>query len=266
MSAPTVMESPAMASSATIRPQPEPYKVDAPILPKSRSGLIIGLVVGAVVLVVMAVGGVLIYSGLKSGSTKASTQGTTTATATTTEITRYWLMLEPASTREKPTRVAGLVPVASGQTFQMRFVFAEEGYVYIFGPGGNTNQPTAFLTTKPAAQTGLDSNHAAAGSEFSFPKGEGLLSLDKKPGTDRFTVVFSKIRLESPSFLSAPFTGEPMTGDQLAEFNSFVSKYMQSSPAVELDDTNSQAPFVRVKVNADQLGNPIVFEIRIQHN
>ena len=51
------------------------------------------------------------------------------------------------------TRVAGLVPIASGQSFKFHFTFNEDGYLYIFGPGDN-NQPTAFLTTKPLPQNG----------------------------------------------------------------------------------------------------------------
>jgi hypothetical protein len=79
-------------------------------------------------------------------------------------------------------------------------------------------------------------------------------------------VIFSKAKLESPSFLSAQVTGEPMPPGQLAEFNEFVSEHQQKAPVMEHDDSNNEAPFVRVKVDADQLGNPIVFEIRIQHN
>jgi len=41
---------------------------------------------------------------------------------------------------------------------------------------------------------------------------------------------------------------------------------MQKAPSTELDDSNNQLPYVRVKVDADRTGNPIVFEIRIQHN
>jgi hypothetical protein len=174
-------------------------------------------------------------------------------------------MLEPAKAQAKPTRVAGLVPVASGQTFQMHFVFPQAGYVYIFGPGVD-NKPTAFLTARPSAETGLENNRASAGAEFSFPSGDQLLSLDKKPGTDRFTVIFSKSRLESPSFLNATVNGEPLTADQLAEFNSFVGKYTKVAPSIELDESNNQKPFVRVKGNANQSQEPFVFEVRIQHN
>jgi hypothetical protein len=174
-------------------------------------------------------------------------------------------MLEPPTRGGKLTRVAGLVPLASGQSFQMHFVFVEDGFVYIFGPGEG-NQTTAFLTTKPSPETGLSTNEVTAGREFSFPKGDQLLGLDKKPGTDRFTVVFSKTKLESPSFLSAQVTMDPLPANQLAEFNEFVSKHMQKPPVMERDDSNNETPFVRVKVDGDKQSDPIVFEIRIQHN
>jgi serine/threonine protein kinase len=261
----TVVESADMVSRVTIDRHPQVTPAPAPKRAKSSVGLIVGLVVALGILATAGIGGFLLYSKLKrTPSTPA--QGTTVTPVAATEVSRYWLMLEPASAKEAPTRVAGLVPIASGQSFQMRFVFAEGGYVYIVGPGGDNNEPTAFLTTKPAPQTGLENNEAKAGSEFSFPKGDGLLSLDKKPGTDKFTVVFSKARLESPEFLNVPVTGKPMPANQLGEFNDFVRKYMQNIPVLELDGTNNQAPFVRVKVNSDQLGNPIVFEVRIQHN
>jgi serine/threonine protein kinase len=274
MSGATLVESADMASSVTIQQQP---KVTAPPLPnvtpvhvapasKSKAGLMIGLFVLLVVLVGGGVGGFFIYKKLKPKQvTETTSSGTTTPPLTPTEVTRYWLMVEPPNENEKPARVAGLVPVASGQKFQMRFVFAESGYVYIIGPN-EQNKPTVFLSTKPSTGTGLKTNEVKAGKEFSFPNGDGLLGLDNKPGTDKFTVVFSKTRLESPSFTTAEGTGEALSSSQLAEFKDFVAKYTAKSPIIELDDTNNQMQFVRVKVNADQLGNPIVFEVRIQHN
>ena len=92
------------------------------------------------------------------------------------------------------------------------------------------------------------------------------MRLDAKPGTDKFTIIFSKTKLESPQFLSAKVVGKPLPPDQLKEFDDFVAKNMQKAPVTELDDSNNQLPYVRVKVDADRVGNPIVFEIRIQHN
>jgi hypothetical protein len=183
-----------------------------------------------------------------------------------TEISRYWLELEPAASGARTTRVAGLVPIASGQSFKFHFAFNEEGYLYIFGPGSN-NQPTAFLTTKPLAQTGVTSNKVVKGVEFSFPSGSGNnVTLDKNPGTDNFTVIFSRTQLPSPSFLNEAVTGEPLSAAQQSELKSFLSKYQEKPVATELDEANPQAPFVRVKAAPDQTGTPIVFDIRIQHN
>jgi hypothetical protein len=176
------------------------------------------------------------------------------------------LELEPAREGAQPTRVAGLAPIASGKSFKFHFAFSESGYVYIFGPGEN-NQPTAFLTSKPLAQSGVTSNEAAGGSDFSFPRGAGNnVTLDKSPGTDVFTVIFAKSALASPSFLNEAVTGAPLSTAQQAELKSFVSKYTEKSPVTELDESNPRAPQVRVMAPAEQTNNPIVFEIRIQHN
>jgi len=236
---------------------------------KGKAGLLIGLVAALLVFVVLGIGGFLIYRQMTKTTTIATTTTNSPGPVTpppAAEVTRYWLMLEPPSRKEKPTRVAGQVPIASGQSFQIRMVFSDNGYVYIVGPGGNNNTPTAFLTTKPLPATGVTTNAVTGGTEFSFPKGDALLTLDKKPGTDKFTVIFSRSRLETPSFLSTQVTGEPLPSTQLAEFTDFVKKYSSKPPVIEVDDSNNQAPSVRVKVTADQESSPIVFEIRIQHN
>jgi serine/threonine protein kinase len=270
----TVAESAGMSSSATAIPvarqpispvAPEPPSV-APAK-KSSLGLIIGAVVFVVLLAGVGIASYLIWNRSKTTPTPAVTNpGTTTTAPAPREITRYWLELEPAREGAQPTRVAGLVPIASGQSFKFHFAFSESGYVYIFGPGEN-NQPTAFLTSKPLPQTGVTSNAATGGNDFSFPRGAGNnVTLDKNPGTDVFTIIFAKSALASPSFLNEAVTGEPLSAAQQAELKSFVSKYTEKSPVTELDESNPRAPQVRVKVPAEQPNNPIVFEIRIQHN
>ncbi|HET9788294.1 MAG TPA: DUF4384 domain-containing protein, partial [Pyrinomonadaceae bacterium] len=182
-----------------------------------------------------------------------------------TEISRYWLELEPPDPNLPTAQVAGLVPLASGQSFKFHFTFNEDGYLYIFGPGDN-NQPTAFLTTRPIPDSGVRSNRVSRGKEFSFPSGSGNnLTLDKNPGTDNFTVIFAKTPLPEPSFLNQPVTGKPLSSAQQAELKSFIGKY-QERPLTELDESNARAPFVKVKAKPNPSGNPIVFDIRIQHN
>ncbi|HVF23415.1 MAG TPA: protein kinase [Pyrinomonadaceae bacterium] len=283
----TVAESAGMASSATAIPSARPVASQpvAPSVPStpvekksSKAGLVIGVV--AVVLVLAAVGGASIFLWNRSKAPTGATTGTNTTTGATNtassgssavavstprEITRYWLELESAPAGGQ-TRVPGLAPIASGQSFKFHFTFSETGYVYIFGPGAN-NQPTAFLTTKPLRKSGVSSNQVTGGSDFSFPRGaENNVTLDKKPGTDVFTIVFAKTALSSPPFLNEPVTGNPLSAAQQAELKSFVAKYAEKPPVTELDESNPRAPLVRVKVPADQTNNPIVFEIRIQHN
>ena len=276
----TVAESAGLASSVTAIPSaprrpvaPQPIAPSVPAAPvakkTSKAGLIIG--VFAVVLVLAGVGGASIFlwnrSRATTGATTTTSSGSTTAAVSTPrEITRYWLELESAAVGGQTRRVAGPGAIASGQSFKFHFTFSETGYVYIFGPGEN-NQPTAFLTTKPLPESGVRSNQVTGGSDFSFPSGQGNnVTLDKNPGTDVFTIVFAKSALASPAFLNEPVTGNALSAAQQAELKSFAAKYAEKPPVTELDESNPRAPLVRVKVPADQMNNPIVFEIRIQHN
>ena len=253
------------------KPAPAPPAVVAtPTASKSKVGLLIGVGVVFVLLLVAGVGGFLVWKKMKSnGTSTTTTNGNTTNVVTTpVEVSRYWLSLEPEG---KPkTQIAALVPIASGQPFKFYFNFAQDGYLYIVGPGPDKNQPTAFLTTKPSPGTGVTSNKVSKGAEFSFPKDDAdnvnTLTLDQKAGTENYTVIFSKTPLSSPSFLNDPVTGDALTTAQQAELKDFISKYQSKAPTTELDESNARAPFVRVKAVPDQTGNPIVFNIRIQHN
>jgi hypothetical protein len=275
MSGATVAESAAMASSVTVSPAPKPV----PELPKiavekpaskSKAALLIAAVVTFGLILAVGIGGFWLWNRSRStttGSNGSNVNGSGEAVVNAPiEISRYWLELEPAASGAQSNRVAGLVPLASGQSFKFHFAFSEEGYLYIFGPGDN-NQPTAFLTTKPLAETGVKSNKVAKGVEFSFPSGSGNnVTLDKNPGTDNFTVIFSRTQLPLPSFLNEPVTGRPLSPAQQAELKSFVSKYQEKRVVTELDESNARAPFVKVKAAPEQTSDPVVFDIRIQHN
>ena len=280
MPAATVAESAAMASSVTVpqvsKPAPPPEIAKVAKVPavapapaaKSKAGLVIGVGVVLALIVALGVGGFVFWKWRSnaSGTTTANTNTSTEVTNAPREVSRYWLELERAAAGGQPTKVAGLVPLASGQSFKFHFTFNEDGYLYIFGPG-EKNKPTAFLTTKPLPQSGVNSNQVRKGVEFSFPSGaENNLTLDKNPGTDNFTVIFAKTPLAVPSFLNEPVTGEPLSAAQQADLKTFAARHQDKRPVTELDESNTQAPFVRVKAPPDQTGNPIVFEIRIQHN
>lgn len=263
----TVADRPSSLASSVTIPQvlTETASEATPSAPK-RSKFGLALVATVVLIVVVGgVAGVLIYLW-KTQSTTPAVSGTTGTTVNAPQqVGSYWLELEGAN-EAPPTKVAGLVPIASGQTLQLHFKFGEDGYIYLIGPGGDTNQPTAFLTSKPPEGSGLTTNKVKKSVDFSFPSGTNWLSLDKNPGTDVFKVIFSKTALTSPSFLNEPVTLQPLTSAQFSELAQFESKYKQPAPEVERDDSNPKAPFMRIKAPPERLNNPIVFDIRIQHN
>lgn len=264
----TVAESAAMASSVTVPQVPE-RETPKKVAPAAPSKAWVPILIGVLLVGFLVIGGAGFWFWNRSRSVAIRTTGSnvnssTAVTNAPKEVSRYWMELEAASGNEA-TRVAGLVPLASGQSFKFHFSFNEEGYVYVFGPGAS-NQPTAFLTTRPLPESGVTSNKVGSGVEFTFPSGAGNnLTLDKNPGTDNFIIIFAKTPLSSPSILNEPVTGEPLSAAQQADLRAFVSKY-QKEPTSEIDESNSGAPFVRVKAAVDQPGNPIVFAIRIQHN
>lgn len=234
--------------------------------------MVAGAVVGLAVLITMGFGGFYAFNWLTSepdsntrGNENLAVVDPATEVITRREVGHYWLELWNKSDSQT-LRVAGVVPLASGQAFKFNFVFGDDGYLYIVGPG-QQNQPTAFLTAKPPAGSGLDSNQVTRGVNFSFPKGaEHWLELDKKPGTETYTVLFSPALLESPLFLASQATGEPLSREELSSWNDFVSKSKVTKPVVELNNGDGTAPFVTIKLpEAEAAGNPIIFEIRIQH-
>ena len=266
----TVAESAAMASSVTIPQTPKPPgpRVQPQPVPasKSKAGIFIGVGLLLVLLVVGGAAGFWFWNRSRATNTTSPTVNTSTPVANTpVEIGRYWLELDPTVADGQPTRIAALVPLASGQSFKFRFTFNEDGYVYVYGPG-EKNQPTAFLTTKPLPASGVTSNRVKGGVEFSFPKGEGNnVTLDDRPGTDRFTIIFTRSSLPSPSFLNEAVNGKPLNTAQQTELKAFVERYQQNQAVTELDESDPRAPFFRVKASPDST-NPIVFDIRIQHN
>src|SRR6185436_1113643 len=121
----TVVESAKHAETVTV---PQVPHIPAPALPvpaatavakKSKAGLLIGVAAVFVILLVAGVGGFLVWNKMRSSGTStnpANVNTTGVAATAPVEVSRYWLELEP---KGKPkTRVAALVPIASGQDFK----------------------------------------------------------------------------------------------------------------------------------------------------
>jgi hypothetical protein len=265
-----------LSSSVTRVQVPKPQA--APEKSRGKALVFAGAGVLILVLIVVGVGGFFALNWFKAkpvdGSTGAADKGKTggtgtdgSGTAVATDFGRYWLEVLPNPLAVETARVAGPAPLASGQAFKFHFEFGGNGYLYIIGPG-DKNQPTAFLTEKPAGISGLESNQVAKGSDFSFPNGfEHWLELDKKPGTEEYTIVFSKEKLAAPDFLRSQATGKPLSETEQAELRDFLTKYKTSELVTEVDDKDAARPFVKVKVpqSSNGTGVPVVFEVRIEH-
>src|SRR5882724_809162 len=260
----TVVERVDLASSITVPQLPKPAERPS----RGSSAIFVGVGVLVAVLLLVAGGGFVAYKWLSgkgdSGTTTAGTTSSKPPANPLTEVGRYWLEVEP-SPRAEPVRLSGAEPLKSGESFKFHFSFGNEGYAYIVGPGKD-NQPMAFLTAKPPAESGLTSNRVSKGSEFSFPSGpDNWLTLEKNPGTENYTVIFSPDSQLVPAFLNGDFTQEPLTSAEQKELADFVTKYNHNKAVTEFNKADGSAPFVGLKVPADGARNPTVFEIRIQH-
>jgi serine/threonine protein kinase len=258
------------------RPHEEPQ---LPVEPKKSRGkplVFAGAGVLILVVVVLGIAGIFALYWFKSKPNDNTTAGNNTevkanngssgtSAANSTEFGRYWLEVLPNALVTEPQRVTGGAPLASGQAFKFHFAIGQPGYLYVVGPG-EKNQPTAFLTAQPAAISGVESNEVLKGSDFSFPSGiDHWLELDKKAGTETYTIIFSPEQLAEPAFFGST-AGKPLTEAERQELKDFLAKYQITQPVTQANDSDAAAPFVSLKVPPSQsAGAPVVFQIRIEH-
>ena len=259
-----------LGSSVTV-PRRQPA-MEIPLAQPKRGGkglLIAGAIVLLVVLAVVGVGGIFAFSWFKSkpgdsAATEKKPNPVAGPAVANSEFGRYWLETLPNEPVAEPVRVAGTVPLKSGQAFKFHFEFSGNGYVYVIGPG-EQNQPTAFLTEKPASISGLANNEVVKGDDFSFPSGiEHWLELDKKPGSENYTIIFSSERLNTPAFLTQQATGKPLADSDRTELQDFLAQH-ETTPVTELNDKDAAAPYVALKVPAAKNSGPVIFQVKIDH-
>ncbi|MBA3768184.1 MAG: hypothetical protein H0W99_14640, partial [Acidobacteria bacterium] len=267
---PSYAQSPSFAPTPSYAPAPQPTpQRRSPVVP------IIAGVFGLLLLIGIG-GGLLIWSRM-GGETPAEGTGTKTnvplgtgkettepnTTAEAVETMRYWLEVAAASPGTPSARVAGVMPLASGQKFKFHVMPREDGHLYIIGPGEG-NVPTTFLTAKPVEVSGVDTNEVKASADFAFPNGEdNWIQLDKTAGTEFWTIIFSPTPLASPAFLNAE-AGSELSAAEQSEFEGFRAEHKANAPIIDV--INGADPMVSVKVPAaKQAGEPVVFDIRIEH-
>jgi hypothetical protein len=249
----------------------------APQAAAKKRSPVVPIIIGVLLLfLVLGVGGgIFIWSRMGSKTETGNTNtnentnvntntnsGTNGTTGEAAEAMRYWLELEGSV---KPARVAAVVPLASGQSFRFHFTPQEDGYLYIVGPG-EKNVPTTFLTTKPFPGSGVKNNNVTAEQNYSFPYGDGnWITLDKNPGTELYTIVFSKTQITDLPFLDAE-AGEPLSSSEQTAWKEFLSTHKANAPATNVMDENSDEPYVSVKPpQARGEDDPLVFDVRVEH-
>jgi serine/threonine-protein kinase len=244
--------------------------ITAPEPRRSVAPLVAG---GALVLLLVAgVGGFFVWKSMQPKPSAPPTPPTNTANvagpvgaavAPKTEAASYWFEAfdKPEDTTGK--RVAETTPtLVSDQFFRFHFMPKERGYLYIIGSGKDGNAQTMFLTAQGAGA--LKTNLVGAGADFAFPS-DVRLHLDKKPGSDEFTFIFSPSPLMSPAFFTEKFKHE-LTPAEIKELEDFRAQFKSAAPSVAV---SGEGDARRVTVSAPQPatsdGKPLIFDVRIDH-
>ena len=258
---------------ASVSSMPASMPAPAAVAPKKKSSALLIAGAGLIVLLLIAgVGGYFVMNTMMNKSTtntaKTETPASTTApdVAAGHEAGRYWLELN-SQNKSDAVRAGETLTMNSGQQFKFHFSPSENGYLYILGPGNN-NVLTTFLTDKPDKDFGVTSNEIKSGEDFSFPsdssKDESWLNLDKNPGSDEFTMIFSGSQLTSPAFLKEAALHE-LTETEQKELADLVNQSKANLLGTEVVKTGS-TPFVSLKVpQTAPEGAPVIFKIRIDH-
>jgi len=240
-----------------------------------RSSLPLVAVGIVVLLLVLGAGGyaVIHFMGTSANNTSSGTNavnnnkgtGGTELAAGGHEVGRYWVEVNVPN-KSDAMRAGESVLLDSGQQFKFHFSPSDSGYLYIIGPG-NKNAPTTFLTAKPLADFGVKTNEVKSGVDFAFPaetdKSTNWLNLDKTPGTDEFTIIFSTKPLDQISFLSSK-AGHELNQDEQKQLDTLREQSRANQVGAEVIKTGA-SPFVSVKIPQNAEGNPVIFMVRLEH-
>jgi serine/threonine-protein kinase len=243
-----------------------------PVVAASRRSRLLFIGVAVVALLVLGVGGFAVMHFMKGKSDKGgnltptdSPDPRTDLSAVEHEIGHYWLQVRTTN-KSEAIRAGDPISLKSYDQFQLHFSPSENGYIYVVGPGGKKNNPMIFLTAKPSAASGLSTNEAKSGLDFSFPTKTSRvwgITLNDTLGLEEYTVVFSPVPLASPAFLSGP-SEHPLTPDERQQWDSFLAQHKENTIVGEVVNADSK-PFVPIKIPQNAEGAPAVFQFRIDH-
>ncbi len=227
--------------------------------------------VGVLALAVLSGGGWLWWRSRAAPMPEARMAAPSSSSSTTAapalervEALSYWIeAFAPGGKAASQRRVAeaGALRLASMQQFKFHFVSGARGYLYLIGPGV-ANRQTTFLTARPSGV--IQSNQLVAGGDFSFPSGAGnVIELDRNPGAEEYTAIFSPTPLLAPAFLAAKAMHE-LTPVEVKELEDFRSLHKHNAPTSDVKET-AGGRVVSVSVPRAAEDEPLIFDIRVEH-
>jgi len=151
--------------------------------------------------------------------------------------------------------------VEAGAKFKFHFKPTEGGYFYVIALG-EKGVPQTYLTSRPMPSSGVATNLSAAGREFNFPDGGQWFMIRNDAESTPFTVIFSKIQLKAPAFLSSE-AGRDLSDEERQDLMDLKKRYAASAPElVTMKDGNQ--PFVSVQPPERAANEPVIFDISIK--
>jgi hypothetical protein len=180
------------------------------------------------------------------------------------EAMRCWLEVLKSKDAATVRMAQENTPLESGQSFKFHFTPQSDGYLYIVG-SGHGDALTTFLTAKPISQLGVTTNRLSKGVEYVLPQGGGnWFTLDENVGLEKYTIVFSPTALTTPTFFTTE-AGKLLNATERKEFDVFLEKHKANAPALRVNETVKNEPFISVKASKSGDGAPLVFNILIDH-
>jgi serine/threonine protein kinase len=253
------------------RPQPEPQHAAPAVAAPKRSA--VPLVAGGALalLLLTGVGGWLAFKGLRTengspanvAASNTSAPPAPAAAAPTFEAVSYWVEAFARDDDKSGSRVAETsASLKSGQFFRLHFRSRERGYLYIVAPGKGGNAPTTILTAQ--GSRGLETNLVPGDADFVLPFGRFKFKLDTNPGAEDLIVIHSPTLLTSPAFLAGK-AEQKLTLEEVAELEALRAGHKAAGAhALEVKEEGGERR-VAVSVPEASKGQPVVFDIRINH-
>jgi serine/threonine protein kinase len=177
------------------------------------------------------------------------------------ELMSYYLDItsEDCRTLSRGTGDESLLPA---QSFRFHFITQRSGYLYIIAQN-RENVPMTFLTAQPDPETGVRTNFVEAGSDYSFPSGDGAcIEITGDERMMAFTLILSPMSLASPGFLAAP-AGRKLTATEQHQFNDWRLQRKSAAPQIR-PDAKHQLTRVTIANESAITDQPVIFDLPIK--